>query len=166
VKSFFITLFVGIILCSGIVFAVSLKVGDRIPEIVARDLEGKPVEMSRFKGKILIIDFWATWCVPCVKEFPSLEKFYRNNKDKGIELIAISVDNDIKRVRKFIKKHGYSFNIFHDFDHKTSRNFKIGLIPTLFIVGPDGKIKNEPVIGGKRHIDRFLEERIKSLFNK
>jgi peroxiredoxin len=147
-------------------YADSLKIGDKVPEIKARDVDGKSVSLSDFKDNILIIDFWATWCVPCVKEFPNFEKFYQKYKDKGVKFIAISVDNELDKVKKFAKKNKYSFTILQDIDHDTSKNFKIGLIPSLFIIGPDGLIKNDPLVGGKRNIDELLEEKIKTLFDK
>jgi len=154
-----------LILSTNCIFAEPLKKDDKVPEIKVQDMDGNPKSLSDFKGKILIIDFWATWCNPCIKEFPHFEKFYKNYKDKGIEFIAISVDNKLDKVKSFVKKNNYSFTILHDLAHETSKNFKIGKLPTLFIVSPDGYVKDDPIEGGKRKIDKLLEEKIKDLFD-
>ena len=146
--------------------AEGLKIGDKIPELDTVNLEGKPVRLSDFKDKILIIDFWATWCVPCVREFPHFDKFHKKFKDKGVELIAISIDNNLKKVVKFNKRKNYSFTILHDTNKKTVKSFKVNKVPTLFIIGPDHKVRYEPIEGGKRNIDELLEEKIKTIFNK
>ena len=162
----FLILFFLIISFTTGVYADSLKAGDKLPPSKVQDLKKVPKNLSDYKDKILIVDFWATWCVPCVKEFPHLEKFYKKYKDKDVELIAISVDSDLKKVQKFVTKNDYTFTILHDIDHETAKSFKIGLIPTLFIVGKDGKIKEDPLVGGKRNIDEILEEKIKNLLDK
>jgi peroxiredoxin len=152
------------LLFSGLVFCDSLKVGESVPEIDTKTIDGKAFKFSELKGKILIVDFWATWCVPCVNEFPKFEEFYKKNKDKGVELVAISIEKDLNKVLNFQKKHQYSFTILHDEKLEIVKKFKINEpIPILFIFGSDGLLKYEPLVGGKHNIDQLLEEKLKEL---
>jgi thiol-disulfide isomerase/thioredoxin len=101
-------------------------------------LEGQPVMMSQFKGKPLVINFWATWCPPCRMEMPSLQNLYNATKDKGIEIIAIT-DEDVATVRPFLAKNNYTFPIYI-FRGRYPAMFEPSGLPTTFIVSPEGNI--------------------------
>jgi len=104
-------------------------------------LDGKPVALDQLKGKVVMVNFWATWCPTCKADMPQWQKFYDTYKDKGFELIAVSIDEDEKLLRSVCKERGFTFPVAWRFDDKTDDNFGdiIGT-PTLYIVDKTGKV--------------------------
>jgi thiol-disulfide isomerase/thioredoxin len=104
-------------------------------------LDGKPVMLDQLKGKVVMVNFWATWCPTCRAEMPQWQKFYDAYKDKGFELIAVSIDEDEKELRTVAKERGFTFPIAWRYDDKTDDNFGdiIGT-PTLYVVDKSGKV--------------------------
>jgi thiol-disulfide isomerase/thioredoxin len=98
-------------------------------------LDGKRVSLEQLKGKVVMVNFWATWCPTCKVEMPQWQKLYDAYKDKGFELIALSIDDDEKLLRQVSKERGFSFPIAWRWDDKTDDNFGdiIGT-PTLCVV--------------------------------
>ena len=104
-------------------------------------LDGKPVALEQLKGKVVMVNFWATWCPTCKADMPQWQKFYDTYKDKGFELIAVSIDDDEKELRTVSKQRGYTFPVAWRYDDKTDDNFGdvIGT-PTLYVVDKTGKV--------------------------
>jgi len=104
-------------------------------------LDGKPVALEQLKGKVVMVNFWATWCPTCKADMPQWQKFYDAYKDKGFVLIAVSIDDDEKTLRSVCKERGYSFPVAWRYDDKTDDNFGdvIGT-PTMYIVDKNGKV--------------------------
>jgi thiol-disulfide isomerase/thioredoxin len=104
-------------------------------------LDGKPVALDQLKGKVVMVNFWATWCPTCKAEMPQWQKFYDTYKGKGFELIAVSIDDDEKLLRDVCKERGFTFPVAWRYDDKTDDNFGdiIGT-PTLYIVDKTGKV--------------------------
>lgn len=104
-------------------------------------LDGKPLSLDQLRGKVVMVNFWATWCPTCRVEMPQWQKFYNAYKDKGFELIALSIDDDEKLLRQVSKERGFSFPIAWRWDDKTDDNFGdiIGT-PTLFVIDRSGKV--------------------------
>jgi thiol-disulfide isomerase/thioredoxin len=104
-------------------------------------LDGKPVSLDQLKGKVVMVNFWATWCPTCKAEMPQWQKLYDAYKDKGFELIALSIDDDEKVLRQVSRERGFSFPIAWRWDDKTDDNFGdiIGT-PTLYVVDRTGKV--------------------------
>jgi thiol-disulfide isomerase/thioredoxin len=104
-------------------------------------LDGKSVTLDQLKGKVVMVNFWATWCPTCKAEMPQWQKFYDAHKAQGFELIAVSIDEDEDELKKQAKQRGFSFPMAWRFDDKTDDNFGdiIGT-PTLFVVDKNGKI--------------------------
>jgi thiol-disulfide isomerase/thioredoxin len=103
-------------------------------------LEGETKSLSSYKGKVVFLNFWATWCGPCRVEMPSMEAVYNKFSDKGLEMLAVNCDEDNAAVRSFIKNEGFSFPVLLDLDGKVSANYGIQSIPTTFLVDRDGMI--------------------------
>ncbi len=108
-------------------------------EFALKDLDGKIVKLSDYRGKILLVDFWATWCGPCKRELPLLQTEYPAWKAKGIELLAISTDREPEKVAPFIKENRYSFRVL--FNDNTARDYDVSGIPCLFVIDPNGVIR-------------------------
>jgi len=93
------------------------------------------------KGKVTIVDFWATWCEPCKKSFPKLQELHVKHKSSGLNVVAISVDDDKKDIPAFIKRYGAKFPVGWDADHSIAAKYKPETMPSSFVVDKNGKIR-------------------------
>jgi len=100
----------------GLMTSMTAEAGASAPDFTLRNLKGKQVSLSDFKGKVVLVNFWATWCAPCKTEMPHIQKMYTDFKDKGFEVLAISVDEarDISKIKPFIKRNRYTFQVLLD----------------------------------------------------
>jgi thiol-disulfide isomerase/thioredoxin len=103
-------------------------------------LEGETKSLSSYKGKVVFLNFWATWCGPCRVEMPSMEALYNKFSDKGLEILAVNSGEDQATVRSFMKNEGFSFPALLDLDGRVSANYGIQAIPTTFLIDRDGMI--------------------------
>ena len=127
------------------------------PGFSLKDLGGKDVALSDFKGKIVFLNFWATWCPPCKKEMPSIEKLHRKFGGRDFTVLAVAVDvKGEKLVRPYIEEKGYTFPVLLDPKGEVSDNFDVFGVPMTFIIGRDGEVLNK--IQGER--DWFSRESI------
>lgn len=141
----------------------SNNVGERVkaPDFTLPDLNGNEVSLSDFRGKVVFLNFWATWCPPCRKEMPSMEVLYQRLKDKDFELLAVSLDRQgSSAVEPFIRDYGLTFPILLDLNGDLARTYKVRGIPSTFIVDKEGLIA-ERVVGARDwsspdSIEKFL----------
>ncbi|MBA4387550.1 MAG: redoxin [Verrucomicrobia bacterium] len=117
--------------------AAAPKIGDSLPDLGKAELKGTIPDME---GKIVLVDFWASWCGPCRQSFPVMDKIYQEYKSKGLVVLAISVDEDATAMEQFLKKHPVSFPILHDVKQKLVESAGIETMPTSFLVDRKGKI--------------------------
>ncbi len=145
-------------------FEVDKLVGKKAPEFKAKDLSGKSVSLSSFKGKPILLNFWATWCPYCREERPYLNSLHKEYKDKGLVIIAVSVDKSEETMRKFLKKMPSDFIILHDNDNAASGPYGVYSLPTSFTVDRNGIIKGK-FLGVRNWTDsnskKVIEELIK-----
>jgi len=126
---------------------------------------GSEISMKGLKGKVVVIDFWATWCGPCVAEMPTMKKLYAEYKDKGVEFIGVSLDQKeggLDKLREFVKKEGIAWPQYFQGDgwaSKFSASWGINSIPAVFVVDPDGKLSSVEARGK-------LETMIPDLLNR
>ncbi|HYP26206.1 MAG TPA: redoxin domain-containing protein [Blastocatellia bacterium] len=118
-------------------------IGKEAADFKLKDVSGKKVELKSLRGNVVVLDFWATWCLPCREEMPHLEKLHREFKDKGLLVVGINVE-DSKAARSFMKKYDYTFMTLID-DGNTSVVYRVEGIPTVFVIGKDGKITDHYV---------------------
>lgn len=116
----------------------SLKVGDALLELSSFQLEGKlPADL---KGKVVLLDFWASWCGPCKESFPAMEDLHKKYGEKGLIILAINVDENVAAMKDFLKEHAASFTIVHDATKKLVGTANISSMPTSFLLDKDGKV--------------------------
>ena len=123
--------------------AKTIVVGDNAPIIALNDANGKSVSLADLKGKIVLIDFWASWCEPCRAEGPNLKEQYKLYKDKGFEILSVSLDTDKKSWLKAIDEDGLTWLQVSDlkgYRSETVQSYGIGGVPTFFLVDRNGKI--------------------------
>lgn len=109
-------------------------------EIRLSDPTGRPVSLSEFRGKIVFINFWTTWCLACVIEMPSMEKLHQRFKDKDFVMVAINLQESAERVKQFYKEHQLTFTTLLDITGDVGAALGINAIPTTFILDKNGRI--------------------------
>ncbi len=137
-------------------------VGDKM-EIAFTAIDGKEVDVTKMKGKVILIDFWATWCAPCVAEMPNVIKAYAEYKDKGFEVVGISLDEDKSALEGFIAQNNMTWPQYFDgkgWGNEIAQRFGIGQVPATFLVGKDGKIIASNLHGSQ------LEEKLKEVLSE
>lgn len=116
-----------------------IKGNKKTPDFSLKDLNGKEVEIKQFKGKVVFLNFWATWCGPCKEEMPGMEILHKQFKEKNFVLLTISVDYEgIKPVREFMSKQQYTFPVLLDPQGETLDLFEVKGIPTTFLIDKKG----------------------------
>jgi peroxiredoxin len=135
-----------------IVAAVFIVMGQRVkfePVVAGKealdftlpDLDGKEVSLTDFRGKVVFLNFWATWCTPCEDEMPSMQALYDKLKGKPFEIVAVSVDKKgAETVRKFAEKYGLTFTILHDRRRRIKETYKTTGVPETFIIDQNGVV--------------------------
>lgn len=162
VRGSFLVLSAALLLLSASPLARALEVGTSPPEINLTALDGKKVSLAALRGKVVIVDFWASWCAPCKEEMPVLESLYKRFGDKGLVVLGVSVDNDRKNAKSFIDGLKVSFPVVHDADKAIAGKFKPPRMPTSYVIDKAGKVRF--VHAGFRKDDaKELEEQVVSL---
>ena len=137
-----IRMYLAIILVMGLGSSSALA-GELAPDFTLRDIDGKEVKLSTFKGKVVMVNFWATWCGPCKIEMPHLDKMDREFEDRGFEVISISTDDAraASKVKPLIKRGGYGFTVLLDKDTTVVAQYNPAkTLPYNALIGRDGRI--------------------------
>ena len=124
-----------------------------------QDMSGKTVKLSDYKGKVVLLEFWATWCPPCRASVPGLEKLHKAYKDKGLVLLAVSMDEGgWDEVRSFIKESGITYTILKGTED-VAKKYQVRSIPMMLVLDKEGKISKRYLGMGS---DEDLEKDIKA----
>lgn len=116
------------------------KVRVKAPAFTLRDIGGAAQSLSDFKGKVVLLKLWATWCPNCREEMPSLEKLYKEFQAKGVIVVAVVIDGRLEDVKSLAEKMGLTFPILLDSDGVVRKNYEVTALPMTYIIGKDGKI--------------------------
>jgi peroxiredoxin len=117
-----------------------VQIGKPAPDFSLPSLGGKKVSLSEYKGKAVFLNFWATWCPPCKDEMPSMEKIYREQKGRGLEILAVSIDKGSKEVEAFKKEYGLTFPILLDPDNLVAALYELAFVPTTYLIDRSGNV--------------------------
>ena len=121
----------------------SLAAGAQFPDFNEKDLSGKPLSIANYKGKVVLLDFWATWCGPCRAELPNVIKTYQKYHGKGFEIIGISLDQDKTKLTSFTKDRDMTWPQYFDgqgWGNKLAQKYGVNSIPATFLLDDSGKI--------------------------
>ena len=126
---------------AGVAGSVSVTKGEIPPPFELMDIQGRPITLETYRGKVVLLNFWATWCAPCVAEMPALERLYQLLKDDGLEIVAINLDAASKDdlVRNFTEQKGLTFTVLRDPLFGTPRRYGVTGFPESIFVGRDGR---------------------------
>ncbi|MBI2857346.1 MAG: TlpA family protein disulfide reductase [Chloroflexi bacterium] len=117
------------------------RAGNPAPDFALVDLKGNVVRLSEMKGKVVFINFWASWCGPCRQEMPELEKIYQKYKDRGVVFLGVDIKESPALVRQFVQRGGYNWTFLLDASGAVTSRYGISAIPTSFFVDRDGVIR-------------------------
>lgn len=118
------------------------------PQFTLPDLDGKPVQFSDFKGRVVLVNFWATWCPPCRAEIPSMERAWARLKDGGVAMLAVHVGGDAERIWDFLGEFNVTFPVLIDKSSAVSKAWQTIGLPTTYVADPQGR-KALRAIGGR-----------------
>lgn len=154
----FISLFVAFTLTANDHQGSLLKNGDMVPEFKVTTLDGKEIATSELKGKIILINFFATWCGPCMKELPEVQKqLWPKFKDKNFVMVSIGREHTKEELSKWNKKKGFTFPIAPDPKREVYSKFASQYIPRNFIVDKTGKIIWQGVGFDQKELDEMMK---------
>lgn len=156
-----IILFITIFLFIGIIYGALKK--RKAPDFSLFDLNNKVVRLSKFKNKIIILNFFATWCPPCRKEIPGFVEFYKKYKSRGVVLLGICLDaKNIKRIKRFVKSYKINYPVLIGTRKVVMDYGGIRAIPTTFFINHNGEIVDR-IIGyaDKKELEEIVDKLIK-----
>lgn len=117
-----------------------VNIGQQAPDFSLKDEDGKPVRLSDYRGKLVFLNFWATWCIPCIEEMPEMETLKNTYKDRKFQMLAVSVATDWDVVRKFYKEHNLTIPAALDPGHQISGLYKVFKFPETFLIDGNGYV--------------------------
>jgi thiol-disulfide isomerase/thioredoxin len=124
---------------AGSTFAGSIKPGEAFPDLAGFKLEGKLPEVTR--GKVVLVDFWASWCEPCKQSFPVMEELHKRYAERGLVIIAVNVDENRPDMEAFLKKNAATFVVLRDASQKLVEKAGIATMPSSFLIDREGKVR-------------------------
>jgi peroxiredoxin len=139
-------------------------IGSPAPEIVLKDLQGRDVKLSDLRGKVVLVNFWATWCKPCKEEMPAMQASYDKLRDKGFVVLAVNELEDTARVAEHIRTHGHTFEVVMDHNNQVANMYGVVGLPASFLIDPQGIVRER--ISGSLLTESRIEEMVKKYGEK
>ena len=118
------------------------RIGSAAPDFTVRD-EDETVTLSQLKGRVVVLNFWATWCPPCIEEMPSLVQMQQRMKTRGITVLAVSVDADDGSYRRFLRDHNVNLLSVRDADQKSNALYGTFKFPETYVIDRDGVVRRK-----------------------
>lgn len=152
------------LLCTAAAAGAEVDVGDS-PELEVVTLQGEEVSLDDYRGQVLLVDLWATWCAPCRRSMPFYSRLYEEHQSSGFEILAISVDEDRRAVEAFRRRHELSFPIVVDADGEAAALFGPPAMPTAYLIDRRGQVRYRHVGFSDRDKQAF-EEKLQTLLSE
>jgi cytochrome c biogenesis protein CcmG, thiol:disulfide interchange protein DsbE len=132
------------------------------PPLTLKDMEGRDIDLADLRGRVVIVNFWATWCAPCVAEMPSLQELAERLGEKKVIVLGVNFHESIEKVRDFQAKHQVQFPLLRDPWHEASAAWKVNVLPSTFIIDAKGRLRYT-VVGEVNWLDRAVAQRLMPL---
>jgi peroxiredoxin len=131
------------LVCAGAVAGAELQAwtGGPPPPFALEDLAGRTHRLADYRGKVVLVNFWATWCEPCRDEMPSLARLQAALADRPFTVLAVNLDEPVSRIRKFIARTPLNFPVLLDRDAVVAKAWRARILPATYLVGRDGRIR-------------------------
>jgi len=139
-----LALSVALVVSGGLVWSMGPRVptvGMQAEDFSLSDLEGKSQSLSQYRGKIVLVNFWATWCKGCTTEMPAMQATYDRLRDKGFVILAIDELESDAAVHEHIRQHGYTYQVLMDRDNKVANQFGVFGLPVSVFIDPEGRVQ-------------------------
>ena len=143
-------------------FAATELEGEPAPDFEIETIDGETFTLAEHKGKVVVLDFWATWCKPCVKALPIIQKVTSGFADQGVVFVAVDLQEPNEKVEAFMTKNGHSFTVGMDRKGAVAKLFKVGPIPQTVLIGKDGTVERVH-IGLLPNLEQQLTEELETL---
>jgi peroxiredoxin len=127
------------------------EIDKRAPGFQLADIKGKTVSLDDFQGKLVFLNFWATWCGPCRSEMPYIQDLYEGQSETGVAILAINVGEDLAEVEGFLKEYSLTFPVLLDISGTVAKKYNIRAIPATYFIDSDGIIRDMQ-IGAFRNV--------------
>jgi thiol-disulfide isomerase/thioredoxin len=121
------------------------------PDFTLEDLSGKPISLKSLKGRVIFLNFWATWCVPCRQEMPAMERLHRDFKEKGLIILAVNFREPQEEIRPFLSELGLTFTVLLDREGRVSEEYGAWSLPLSYIINRNGEFVGKAI--GSREWD-------------
>lgn len=135
--------------------------GSHAPVFTLPNLSGETTHLEASRGKVVLINFWATWCKPCTKEMPAMEAAYQNLKGQGFEVFAINELEDTERVRQHITSHGHTFSVLMDHDNQVANMYGVVGLPVTIFLDKEGRVRK--IIKGGLLTEELIHKTFRTL---
>jgi peroxiredoxin len=145
--------------------AFAAQEGTQAPGFNLRDLKGNVVTLEHYKGKVVLLVFWAPWCASCRVDLPELEQLYNKYQDEGFAVIGINVDASTARVAAFLRKAPLKYAILVDSKGETAEAYRLSGLPTIFIIDREGVVKHRHS-GYEKEFLGIYDKEIQELLNQ
>lgn len=143
---------------------IGLAKSNTAPDFTLNDLEGNSHTLSEYRGKVVLVDFWATWCPPCVVEIPHFVKLYNKYNEKGFVILGASLDNNMKKLKDFVSAQGITYPILVNAGN-VGTTYAVQAIPTAYLIDKQGKIEKK-FVGYRPGYEKEIEKILLKLLEK
>jgi len=157
--------FLAMLLVAGAAGRLAAATPRQAPDVVLQAADGTPVRLAAFKGKVVLVDFWASWCLPCKASFPALDKLYRELQPRGVEVIAVNLDEERKNADAFLAAHPHQMPVLFDPKGDAPVAFGVKGMPMSFVIDKTGAIRFTHM-GYRGNVDLSYRQEIAQLLSE
>lgn len=138
-----VLLLIAVAACEGAEIPRAPEVGAMAPQYAAVDLAGDSVSLADHEGEVVLLNVWATWCIPCQKEIPALQRLHERFGEQGLRIVGVSVDarGEEANVRQFADSYGVTYDVWHDPAEQVISTFRVIGVPNTFLIDREGVVR-------------------------